>query len=83
MLRSLFASTCLTPIAIFAIALPLHAETLVDLKRTTPIATAAAEAGTADDIRITGAALKFAEFSAEQQQGRAAVAVRASVTFAL
>ena len=50
----ILATTCLTPIALLAIT-PLHAETLVDTKRTAGIATATIKAGAADDIRITAA----------------------------
>jgi hypothetical protein len=50
MRRYLLASTCL-----FAVALPLHAETLVDAKRVDPVSTSTIKAGTRDDIRITTA----------------------------
>lgn len=53
-MRLLFASTCLTPIALLALA-PVHAETLIDTRRTTPAATATIKPGAADDIRITTA----------------------------
>lgn len=53
-MRPLFASTCLTPIALLALA-PVHAETLVDTKRTTAAATATIKSGAPDDLRITSA----------------------------
>lgn len=53
-MRLLFASTCLTPIALLALT-PVHAETLIDTKRTTAAATATIKSGAADDIRITSA----------------------------
>ncbi|PTQ08211.1 autotransporter domain-containing protein [Sphingomonas oleivorans] len=56
-MRCLLASTCLTPLAILAIAAPLRAETVIDSRRTTPIATSTANAGTRDNIRITAAGI--------------------------
>ncbi len=54
-MRSLFATTCLTPLALYAIASPLRAETLIDTRRTVAIATATIKSGVADDVRITAA----------------------------
>lgn len=47
-MRTLLACTCLTPVTLIAVA-PVHAETVIDNDRTTPIATGTAN----DDIRIT------------------------------
>ena len=49
-MRSLFATTCLTPLLLAA---PLHAETTVTDKRTAGIATSTIKNGAADAIRIT------------------------------
>lgn len=54
-MRNLLACTCLTPVALLAIAGPLRAETVVDNARTTPAATSTINGGGADDIRITSA----------------------------
>ncbi len=51
-MRILFASTCLTPFALFALAAPAAAETVVDTKRTDVISTATIKGGAPDDIRI-------------------------------
>ncbi|ARS28095.1 autotransporter outer membrane beta-barrel domain-containing protein [Sphingomonas sp. KC8] len=51
-MRSLFATTCLTPLLLAA---PLHAETTVTDKRTAGIATSTIKNGAADAIRITSA----------------------------
>ena len=53
-MRILFASTCLTPLALL-LAGAAHAETLIDTKSTTAAATATIKGGAADDIRITSA----------------------------
>ena len=54
-MRILLASTCLTPLALLALALPAGAETVIDTKTTAVIATATIKAGAADDIRIAAA----------------------------
>ena len=48
-MRHLLAATCLTPVALCAFALPLHAETVIGDARTVPILTSTAN----DDIRIS------------------------------
>ena len=48
-MRHLLAATCLTPVALCAFALPLHAETVIGDARTIPIQTSTAN----DDIRIS------------------------------
>ena len=45
-MRHLLAATCLTPVALCAFALPLHAETVVNDARTAPLLTSTAN----DDI---------------------------------
>jgi hypothetical protein len=46
--------TCLlATTAMLALAAPLHAETPISAKRTTPISTSTANSGAADSIRIT------------------------------
>ena len=54
-MRNLLAATCLTPVALCAFALPLHAETVVGDARTVPLRTATINGGNADDIRISTA----------------------------
>ncbi|WP_380873142.1 autotransporter [Sphingomonas sp. DBB INV C78] len=52
-MRSLLATTCLTPL--FFLATPLHAETVIGDKRTAGVATSTIKSGTADDIKIGSA----------------------------
>jgi len=52
-MRHLLTATCLTPVALCAFALPLHAETVVTDGRTAPLRTSTINAGAADDIRIS------------------------------
>lgn len=52
-MRRLLACTCLTPLAIAALEGSVRAEMVVSTKVTTPLATATAGNGSADDIRIT------------------------------
>lgn len=54
-MRALLTTTCLTPIVLLGATGSVHAQTVVDTARTTPIATSTAKAGAADDIRITSA----------------------------
>lgn len=54
-MRCLLASTCLTPLALMTIAAPVHAETTIGAKQTTPVVTSTANNGAADDIKITNA----------------------------
>lgn len=52
-MRSLLATTCLTPLGLALLSLPLHAETSIGDKRTAGVATSTVKAGAADDIKIT------------------------------
>lgn len=52
-MRTLFACTCLTPIALLAAGGPLRAQTVVDNARTTPIATSTINNGAPNSIRIS------------------------------
>ena len=54
-MRHLLAATCLTPVALCAFTLPLHAETVVGDARTVPLRTSTINGGAADDIRISTA----------------------------
>ena len=54
-MRQLYACTCLTPVALIFATSPLQAETVVSTARTTPIATSTANAGSADNVRISSA----------------------------
>jgi hypothetical protein len=54
-MRRLLACTCLTPVALAALAPAGHAETVVNTKVTTSLATAQANNGAADDIKVAGA----------------------------
>ena len=50
-MRRLLACTCLTPFAVAALS-AVHAETVISTKVTNPVATATANNGQPDDIRI-------------------------------
>ncbi|SNS72525.1 Uncharacterized conserved protein, contains a C-terminal beta-barrel porin domain [Sphingomonas laterariae] len=52
-MRSLLATTCLTPLVL--LATPLHAETVIGDKRTSAVATSTIKSGAADDIKISSA----------------------------
>jgi hypothetical protein len=54
-MRILLASTCLTPLALFAVASAVRAETTVATKVVTPVKTSTVKSGAADDVRITSA----------------------------
>ena len=54
-MRILLASTCLTPLALLAVAGAVHAETTIATKATTPVRTSTVKSGAADDVRITAA----------------------------
>ncbi|WP_426162784.1 autotransporter outer membrane beta-barrel domain-containing protein [Sandarakinorhabdus sp. DWP1-3-1] len=54
-MRILFATTCLTPLALLALSAPARTETLIETKRTDAVTTATIKAGAPDDIRITAA----------------------------
>ncbi|WP_157216310.1 autotransporter outer membrane beta-barrel domain-containing protein [Flavisphingomonas formosensis] len=51
-MRSLLATTCLTPLVLAAAA---HAETSISTAITTPVLTSTVKSGTPDDVRITSA----------------------------
>lgn len=58
-MRSLLATTCLTPIAL-CIALPAAAQTVISGRRSTPVQTATANNGMPDDVVISdGGAVNF------------------------
>ena len=52
-MRSLLASTCLTPLGLVLLVSPLHAETSIGDDRTAGVATSTINNGAADDIEIT------------------------------
>ncbi|MBK9589451.1 MAG: autotransporter domain-containing protein [Sphingomonadales bacterium] len=54
-MRQLYACTCLTPVALIFASSHVQAETVVSTARTTAIATSSANAGSADNIRISTA----------------------------
>ncbi|OHT18067.1 autotransporter outer membrane beta-barrel domain-containing protein [Edaphosphingomonas haloaromaticamans] len=54
-MRSLLATTCLTPLGLLILAAPVQAETTIGDKRTAGVATATVNSGAADDIKISSA----------------------------
>ena len=54
-MRSLLAATCLTPVALVSVMGMAHAETVIGSSVTTPYQTSTANAGAADDLRVSSA----------------------------